>query len=118
MRINQMNFDDDGNGVQPTSLNVTITLEEAIWIAKNAGKQQGSSPHNEIYNSLCGDFFNRFWEDGINTAEMETPVEIQPTLKWGEVAISKDFIKEIIKGLDDSEIGLIIPLKEMISEKN
>lgn len=78
MQINQIKFTQDDNGAKPAEVNVTITIEEAIWIAEIAGNQRGSSPHKSIYYALVGDVFNRYWDDGVDEAQRIYGVEIPP----------------------------------------
>ena len=101
MRIKKIKFDDAGEGVEPTHVTAEMTLEEVVWIAKNAGRQQGASPHNEIYSSLVGDVINRFWDGGLDDAYREYPVDLQPILKWDDVAVSKADLEEIVRELED-----------------
>ncbi len=62
----------------PSRITVEMSLEEAIWIAKVAGKQRGVSPHNEIYACLVGEMFNRFWDSGLEEADDKFNVPIPP----------------------------------------
>lgn len=78
MEINSIDFEQTGDGVCPAKVTVTMGIEEAIWIAKTAGKQRGSSPHSSIYDALVGDVFNRYWECGVDDACRARPVEIPP----------------------------------------
>ena len=63
MKLNNIKF---SKGEEPEEITFTVNIEEALWIAKIAGKQRGSSPHNEIYDCLAGSFFNKFWDSGIS----------------------------------------------------
>ena len=76
MEINSIEFmkDEDGES-KPKKVSVTMTIEEALWIAKLAGKQNGESPHGEIYRALVGDVFNRYWEDGTDGAQRQDKQE-------------------------------------------
>ncbi len=78
MKLNNIEFDDD-EGIK--NVTVTMTLQEALWIGKLAGKQKGASPHNTIYECLSGAVFDRFWEGGVDEALREFPVEI-PSIRY------------------------------------
>lgn len=72
MKIKSIKLDDDE---MPSNITVSLSIEEAVWIAKVSGKQRGESPHNEIYNALTGSVFNPFWDDGIDEAYRQHPVK-------------------------------------------
>lgn len=66
MKLKQINLEDG----QPTGLTVELSVDEAMHIAKWAGGlSPNTSPHYEstssIYSALVGEFFNRFWYDGL-----------------------------------------------------
>lgn len=75
MQVKQINLDDDG---QPETVLVRVTRAEAAYLALLTGKQNGLTSeevmpggadlNSEIYESLTGDFFNRYYEDGVNGA--------------------------------------------------
>lgn len=75
MKLNALTFDDTE---ELESVTVTMSLKEAIWIAKVSSKQKGVSPHSGIYDCLMGTVFNRLWEIGLEGAERENYVEIPP----------------------------------------
>jgi len=77
MRLNNIKFSENE---EPEELTVTMSVEEATWIARIAGKQRGSSPHDEIYSCLIGSFFNKMWEDGVEGA----PDVIIPPIKYDD----------------------------------
>lgn len=61
MRLNAMTFEpENGNEENLKTVTVTMTIEEALWIALVSGQQKGTSPHNGIYSCLTGAVFNRF----------------------------------------------------------
>ena len=48
MQLTAMTFGPEkGDEESLKTISVTMTVQEAIWIAKVAGQQKGSSPHNE-----------------------------------------------------------------------
>lgn len=75
MRVKQINLDDDG---QPEAIIVRLTCDEAAYLARLTGKQNwttseeimpGGGAHNtEVYDTLTGEFFNRYYEDGVDDA--------------------------------------------------
>ena len=75
MHVKQINFDDDG---MPESITVRLTHDEAVYLAKLAGEQNhqsseevlsgGSLINAEVYGSLAGEVFNRYYEDGVDGA--------------------------------------------------
>ena len=78
VKVKQISFDDEGT---PESLVVSMTAREAAIIAQVIGglshaeaneiAQGGGESVSSIYDGLVGEFFNRFWEDGINDAIRE-----------------------------------------------
>ena len=78
MKVKQISFDDEGT---PESLIVSMTAREAAIIARVIGTishdvaneitKGGGESVSSIYDGLVGEFFNRFWEDGINDAIRE-----------------------------------------------
>ncbi len=60
----------------PSEITVTMTLEEAASIAKVFGSFNDKAyrdrglPRTDIYNDLCGDVFNRYWEDGLDGVKL------------------------------------------------
>lgn len=79
MELKAAEFTRDSNGdTVPSHVEVRMTIEEALWIAKVAGKQRGDSPHVSIFDCLVGDVFNRYWDNGPTGADQEHPVEIPP----------------------------------------
>lgn len=79
MELKKMSFSTNKDGdTTPKTVSVEMSIEEALWIVKIAGSQRGASVHNEIFNCLTCDVFNPYWEDGVDDAELEFPVEIPP----------------------------------------
>jgi hypothetical protein len=76
MKLENIRFSDGENGAEPEKITVTMTLPEAIWMAKIAGKQRDESPHSGIYDCLIGDVFNRYWDDGVDEADIPFRVKI------------------------------------------
>jgi len=70
MELNNISFVEGKGEALPSKITVTMTLDEAIWIAKIAGKQNGTSPHDGIYHCLVGDVFNRYWDEGVKGADV------------------------------------------------
>lgn len=78
MRIRQINLDDHG---LPDRVTAELTRDEALYIATILGKQNdlqaneimsgGAEVGTEIYDSLTGELFNRYWEDGHRQALAE-----------------------------------------------
>lgn len=69
MDLNKMTFakhqDDE---YYPETITVTMTLKEAIFIAKKAGAEPPAAT-GTICDCLVGDVFNRYWDDGVDDAE-------------------------------------------------
>jgi hypothetical protein len=78
MKLNSMTFQQNDGIADPATVTVTMSIEEALWIAQVAGKQRGGSPHRTIYDCLVGDLFNRYWEDGVKDAARVYPMELPP----------------------------------------
>lgn len=79
MILKEMKFTtNDEDVTNPSSLTVEITIEEAIWMAILSGSQRGISPHFGIFDCLTGDVFNRYWDDGVDDARLDYPVETPP----------------------------------------
>lgn len=79
MQLHSTTFEQAGNWAKPSSITVTMSLKEAIWIAKVAGEQTDepeAQEGREIYDCLIDNVFNRYWEDGIKDAFREYPVSI------------------------------------------
>lgn len=76
MQIDKIIFTQSEEGAEPENITVTMSLKEAIWIAKVAGQQCGEGQHREIYGPLIGDLFNRYWDDGVDEAHRQHPVEV------------------------------------------
>lgn len=68
-----------GKKGEPSKVTVEMTLAEATYIAKFTGKQNGITANeilggcgdevnSEVYGALTGDFFNRFWDGGVDEA--------------------------------------------------
>lgn len=78
MQIDNIKFTQGEEGAEPCEVTATLTIQEALWIAKIAGKQRGDSPHSGIYSALVGDVFNRYWEDGTDEAQKQFRVNTPP----------------------------------------
>lgn len=78
MTVDKIEFTQGEEGAVPSSVSGTFSIEEALWIAKVAGQQRGTSPHNDLYDGLVDDLFNRYWEDGIDGAQREFRVQTPP----------------------------------------
>jgi len=79
MKLDNITFTPGINGAEPETVTVTMTLNEALWVALLAGKQRGSSStYSDIYSCLVGDVFNRYWSGGTGEALRQHPVEIPP----------------------------------------
>jgi len=69
MKLQNITFTQAEEGAIPKEITVTMTLAEAVWIAKAAGKQPcGNQPTKDIWDALIGDVFNRYWDEGIDGA--------------------------------------------------
>lgn len=62
-------------GAIPSEIAVTMTLEEAAVIAEVFGSFSDTEMTRrklpflpEVYEVLCGDVFNRYWDDGVDGA--------------------------------------------------
>jgi hypothetical protein len=75
MKLKQIIFDEEESAKE---IVVSMSVKEAVWIALVAGNQRGESPHSEIHNCLCGAFFNKLWDDGVDDANREHGVVIPP----------------------------------------
>lgn len=78
MNIEKIEFIDSPEGAQPSRVTVSMTVQEALWVAIVAGKQRGVSPHTGIYNALVGDVFNRYWPGGVDEAHNLFRVQTPP----------------------------------------
>ena len=78
MELKNIRFKDIEGAIYPSNIEVSMSIEEALWIAKIAGSQQGSSPHNGIYDCLVGDVFNRYWDTGCEGADANFNIAIPP----------------------------------------
>ena len=80
MKLDNIKFAEGEDGAIPTEIQATLTVKEAIFIAKITGKTRGGLEGSySMYSCLIGDVFNRYWEDGVNDAERELgAVEIPP----------------------------------------
>lgn len=76
MRLENIEFEQGEEGAVPSEITVTMSLEEAASIAKVFGGFNDKElrarglPHNTIYGDLCGDVFNRYWEDGLDGVKL------------------------------------------------
>jgi len=78
VKIDGIKFEQVEGDASPSEVTVTMSIKEAIWMAKVSGLQRGESPHNGIYQSLVCDVMNRYWEDGVDGAMRMHHVEIPP----------------------------------------
>jgi hypothetical protein len=77
MNINKVRFSKK-IGHTPKTIVVEMTVAEAAFIAKFTGKQNvhmanavmpdGHEQSSEIYDCLVGEFFNRYWDEGVDGA--------------------------------------------------
>ena len=75
MNVKQIDLNDQGS---VESIVVRMSLDEALYLAKLTGGQNGVSAeavltggaglNAEVYASLTGELFNRFYEDGVADA--------------------------------------------------
>lgn len=76
MKIKTIKLGKDG---EPSKVVVEMSTLEAAYIAKFTGKQNdpmaneilgsvGPEANSEVYGALTGDFFNRFWDGGVDEA--------------------------------------------------
>ena len=74
MNVEKVAFVQGPDGAVPASVTVTMTIEEAAWIADKAGSSRGKvqSVTSPIYRALVDDVFNRYWEDGIDAARFDS----------------------------------------------
>jgi len=85
MKINSIAFTEGREGATPNSLNVTLDIKEAIWITLLAGKQRGTDESSlDLYNTLVGDVFNRYWDSGVDGAYRDHGDVVIPPIKYEE----------------------------------
>ena len=65
MNLINIAFNEDEN---IDKITVSMTLKEAAWIARIAGKCNDNTKEGDIYHCLVGTVFNRFYEDGVAEA--------------------------------------------------
>jgi hypothetical protein len=76
MRIRNIALDDDGD---PSKVLFEMSIIEAVYLTKLIGDQNGldaertlpghgQAVNSEIYGSLTGELFNRFYDDGVDDA--------------------------------------------------
>lgn len=74
MKIHTINLDDEG---MPTDIVATITVAEAAFLARILGKlnhPQGERYGvSDAYDELVGNFFNRFYDGGVDDVETPKP---------------------------------------------
>lgn len=73
--VKQIDLDNDGS---PEFITVRLCVEEAAYIAKIVGRHSdvtandvmdnGAAANGALYNALTGEFFNRFWDGGVDDA--------------------------------------------------
>ena len=72
MELKSMTFMAGEDGAVPDTVTVTMGIGEAAAIARVFGMLNGRATSrlgvhdSSVYDTLVGDVFNRFWEDGLN----------------------------------------------------
>lgn len=76
MKVKQITLDDDRN---PDTITVEMTMREAAFILKDIGRhsektakevmRDGDESLENIYLTLSGDVFNRYWDGGVRDVE-------------------------------------------------
>ena len=80
MKINAIIY---GDGVMPSSVEVTLTMGEVAWIAGRAGVELPSSAVSEgIYSALTGTVIHPYWEDGVEELAAQEVVHWAPIQKF------------------------------------
>lgn len=79
MRLNSVDFDDNGD---PETITVAVTRREAQFVAKALGRLNLDAANEvlpgyysevqDIYDCLVGNVFNRYWDDGVDGAVVES----------------------------------------------
>lgn len=64
MKINNIELEDG----KPVRIHAGLSIEEAAQIARWTGRltTEQTSQTREIYDSLAGELFNRYWDDGVD----------------------------------------------------
>lgn len=63
MKINSITLDEDE---LPSEIAVTMTIAEAVMIAKYVGNLTPTPDvARSLYSALVGSVINRFWDDGL-----------------------------------------------------
>ena len=63
MKINSITLDEDE---LPSDIAVTMTIAEAVMIAKYVGNLTPTTDVSQgLYSALVGGVINRFWDDGL-----------------------------------------------------
>lgn len=64
VKINNIELEDG----KPVRITAELSIEEAAQIARWTGRltTEQTSQTREIYDSLVGDVFNRYWSDGVD----------------------------------------------------
>lgn len=70
MKIKKIKFKQGENGANPSTITATLSVEEAILLAHLLGGQ-ADSELDEMYYTLIGDVFNRYWDGGVDEAKKE-----------------------------------------------
>ena len=79
MQLDSIQFEHGAEGPDPYEISVTLTITEALWIAKLAGQCRSCGGESqELYSCLSGDVFNRYFDDGVDEADARYHVEIPP----------------------------------------
>lgn len=74
--VTRIDLDDHS---EPEYVSVRLCVEEAALVAKVLGRMApaeaqeimpgcGITAHHQVYETLTGDFFNRFWDGGVDEA--------------------------------------------------
>jgi hypothetical protein len=66
MKLNRVDFDDTP---LPTTIHVTMTVDEAAAIARWGGSHQPNTVPADLYRELVSSVFNRYWHDGLDGYE-------------------------------------------------
>lgn len=68
MRVKKIKL--GGEDDVPVEITVTMTIDEAIYIADLAGKQQPTTNESHtIWEGLSSSIFNTFWDEGLEGAK-------------------------------------------------
>jgi hypothetical protein len=74
VRIESIRLEQQEEGALPSEATVTMSIVEAAQIACLFGEMSDKAmadrgwPITSIYDDLCANVFNRYWEDGLEGA--------------------------------------------------